>query len=368
MMDESPEDNRFMDYLLFRSLKGTATTAEEEKVCEWRATAPENASYYRELGRLLDVTSQAHGEPAVDVGDPPSALELAGQYKRAGHGDRVDGRPTRLPRSARSADSARTASARKGRAIRWLTAGLGASVAAMLLVFSLQTGPATPADLLSLGVNEFATGVNDVATVQLRDGTILRLAPRSRLRLTGSTNEREVTLDGRAYFAVAKMEGRPFTVKTRGGDAVVLGTRFEAEASGDDLRVLVVEGRVALAASGSRVELGAGEMARAVEGAISAAVHVPDPLLSIEWVGDFLVFQRTPIEDVADDIRQHFDIEVELIGDDLDAHTVTAWFADPTAENVIRVVCKVLAAECTVDPSRATIDFTSPIAARSVLP
>lgn len=203
------------------------------------------------------------------------------------------------------------------------------------------------------------TGSNDVATVQLRDGTIVRLAPQSRLRLTGSAGEREVTLDGRGYFVVAKMEGYPFSVKTRGGDAVVLGTRFEAEARGEELRVMVVEGRVALAAAGNRVELDAGEMARAVEGAVSDAVHVPDPEATLEWVGNFLVFQRAPVEEVAADIRRHFGIQVRVVGEQPGTHTVTAWFTDPTAEDVLRVTCKVLAAVCSLEEARATIDLTA---------
>lgn len=344
-MDPSPEYSRFMDYLLFRSLKAETTPAEEQKVREWLRASPDNRSYYEELARLLELTKDAYVPSDEDIGSPPSGRELV----QAGHAAAGQA-PRRDESGARFA--------RRPRWLWWLAGGMGTVAASVLLFLSLNGWPAPSNDLLSLGVDEFVTGSKDVATVQLRDGTIVRLAPQSRLRLTGSADEREVTLDGRAYFVVAKMEGHPFSVKTRGGDAVVLGTRFEAEARGEELRVMVVEGRVALAAAGNRVELNAGEMARAVEGAVSAAVHVPDPEATLEWVGNFLVFQRATIEEVAAEIRRHFGIQVRVVGEQPSRHTVTAWFADPTAEDVLRVTCKVLAAVCSLDDARATIDLT----------
>ena len=325
MMNAQPEPNRFMDHLLFRSLKGDTTASEEAKVREWRQSAPDNESYYRQLGGLLKLTAAAYGPSDEEIGPAPDIHST-------------------------------TTTRHRRHWLWWLTAGLGTVAASAVLFIFMQASPQSR-ELLSLGVDEFVTGSSDVATVQLRDGTIVRLAPNSRLRLTGSPGEREVTLDGRAYFAVAKLNGNPFTVKTHVGDAVVLGTRFEADTRGDELRVLVVEGRVALAAAGSRVELGAGEMGRAMEGAVSAPMKVADVQKLLEWTGNFLVFQRTPIEEVAAEIERNFDLSIDIVGRNLAEQTVTAWFNDPTAEDIVRVVCKVLAATCAIDNRKATIDL-----------
>lgn len=342
-MDTNPEyNNRFMDYLLYRSLKGEGTAEEEAKVLEWRRFSSENEAYYRQLERLLALTADAYREPQGAVGALPSASELV----RLAQGSE----PTSRPRDP-------TTRVRRRRLDLWLVGGLGAIAAAILLLLApvgLRTGSN---ELLSFGVDEFVTGSNDVATVQLRDGSVVHLAPRSRLRLTGPPGEREVRLDGRAYFAVAHVKDSPFTVRTAGGDAVVLGTRFEAESHGSELRLLVVEGRVALTVPGTTAELGAGEMARAVEGAVSAAVKVPDPQSFLDWTGNFLVFQRTPVERVAAEIRSHFGLPVKVVGSDLEAQTVTAWFSDAVAEDVIRVVCRVLAARCSIEDGEAIIDL-----------
>ena len=338
MTDDSTHSSRFIDYLLFRALKGDVTPAEAEKVAEWRAASPSNEAYYRELEALLALTSESQAPLPATVVRPPVARELLGRSAGA-LGLRGGTRPGRSR-------------------LLWGAGGVAALAAGLVLVFGLSAGRGE-ADLLSLGVDEFATGSSDVATVQLRDGTIVRLAPRSRLRLTGAPDAREVTLEGRAYFAVATMDGYPFTVKTRGGDAVVLGTRFEAEAHGEELRVLVVEGRVALAASGRRVQVDAGETARAVQGAVSSAVTVPDPHRSIEWVGDFLVFQGTPIEEVAEELRRFYGMKLVVLGERLDHQTVTAWFPDPVRQDVIRVVCTVLAASCSEKDGTTIIDLRS---------
>jgi len=347
-MDRDPQDNRFIDYLLFRSLKGQATAAEEEKMLEWRRLSPENEAYAQNLSRLLALTSLAYGGSHGDVGPPPDAAELVRAAESTPGASRgVPGGCVRGPDSGR-------------RLLRRL-GGLSAAAAALAAILMIRAGGQVSSrveDLPGFGVEEFITGPTDVTTVQLRDGTVVRLAPESRLRLTGRGGGREVVLEGLAYFAVARMPGHPFTVRTRGGDAVALGTQFEAEARGKELRVLVVEGRVALAAAGSSVELGAGEMARAVEGAVSAPTSVSDPWRLLKWTGDFLAFQGTPVDEVAAEVERHFGMSVRVMGENLAEQTVTAWFADATAEDVIRVVCKVLGAECSIEEQSAVIDLT----------
>jgi transmembrane sensor len=345
-VEDTPGSSRFMDHLLFRSLKGQATDSEEEALLEWRRASPENEEQYRELERLLSLVSDGYGLGQEGPGPAPDGAEL---LARAG----IDV-PDFEARIERRAAGGRRASGLLRRA--WLAGG---AVAAGLVAFMLLHGPATePVESLSFGADEFQTGLNDVATISLRDGTVIRLAPRSRLRVTGTLGAREVTLDGRAFFAVPTIDGDPFTVKSKGGDAVVLGTRFDAEARGDELQILVVEGRVALTTARERVEVNAGEMGRAVQGDLAPPIRVPDPYRELLWMGDFLVFQRTPIRQVAAEIERHFGIRVEVLGTELERQTVTASFAENGVEDVLGVVCRVLTARCSLEAEHATIDLT----------
>jgi len=356
-MSDRVEQNRFMDFLLFRSLKGMTSGAEEERVRSWRGADPANETHYEELRALLSLTQEAYRSLPADPGPAPDGWELLhGEGPRPWEGGEDLGAGGRGGREGEREPIPHRRAERGGRWWGTSAAAVAVAVLAFLALWS-RPGPApAPGGLLGFGVDEFVTGSQDVATVQLRDGTVVRLAPGSRLRLTGSEGQRAVTLEGRAYFAVAPMEGHPFVVHTGGGEAVVLGTRFEVEARGQALRLMVVEGSVALASAGSRLELQAGEMARSVEGAVSAPVKVADPLAALDWVGDFLVFQGTPVAQVAAEIEGRFGVPIRVLGGG--SANVTAWFADPAPEEVISVVCQVLAARCSIENHGATIDLT----------
>jgi ferric-dicitrate binding protein FerR (iron transport regulator) len=92
---------------------------------------------------------------------------------------------------------------------------------------------------------EFVTDTAEMATARLDDGSVVRLAPRSRLRVSHAAHVRESWLDGEAYFAVAHDKARPFRVRTRAGTVEVLGTRFDLRVAADDARHRH-RGRVAL--------------------------------------------------------------------------------------------------------------------------
>ncbi|MGH7711293.1 MAG: FecR family protein, partial [Gemmatimonadaceae bacterium] len=196
------------------------------------------------------------------------------------------------------------------------------------------------------GPVDVVTGASEMTTVQLPDGSVVRLAPASRIRFTASTTVRELTLDGRAYFAVARIPGRPFVVRTRLGDAQVLGTRFELTAEHDSLRLLVVEGRVALSAGGERVEVRAGQQSGARGGAPLPATFVADRARMHEWVGKYLVFQATGMVDVAREINETYGVRLVLTDSMIAHRTVTAKFMDWRGDQVVDVICSIVGASC----------------------
>jgi ferric-dicitrate binding protein FerR (iron transport regulator) len=202
-------------------------------------------------------------------------------------------------------------------------------------------------------VNEFATGGQEPANVVLSDGTLVRLAGLSRLRVP-TAEVREVSLAGRAYFAVTTDPGRPFTVHTTIGDVRVLGTRFALEASEEDLRLVVVEGSVALVIDGAETVVHANQMARHVRGTTLPTVEVPSTLQLAEWVGRFLAFRDTPLREVVQQVGEMYGIAIDM-DPSLANKTLTAWFADWTLEEVVEAVCMVASAECEVTEDLVTI-------------
>jgi len=324
------DDSRFMDILLFRSVQGQTTLEEEEMISAWRRSSPENEAAWQQLAGLLSLTTKSYSPP--DAGDPPDGPTLI---------RRTEARPLLGPVIA--PESAERTSRWKR---RWMVvAGLAA---ALLLSVGTYRLTRQPGSTLSFGADEFVTGHADVATVHLRDGSVVRLAPRSKLRLTGTGMERVMSLEGRGYFAVAKQPGKPFTVRTRSGDAVALGTRFEIDVGDRDLRLMVEEGRVALAAAGRQVEVRAGQMSTVVDGALARVSDVSDPKSLLNWMGNFLVFQATPLGLVAAELERHYGARVTLTGAGVRDQEVTATFNDKTLDEVVRIVCTVVGARCDV--------------------
>lgn len=84
--------------------------------------------------------------------------------------------------------------------------------------------------------------------VNLPDGTVAWLSPCSRLRFSGSFNERDrrVELDGATFFDVAKNPDKPFIVSAKHYRVQVLGTKFNisAYAASPEFETDLVEGAV----------------------------------------------------------------------------------------------------------------------------
>lgn len=81
----------------------------------------------------------------------------------------------------------------------------------------------------------------------LTDGTVVRLGPASRLRVSFGDDHRTVRLlEGEALFQVAKDSSRPFFVKSEVLGVLAVGTEFRVSRRGDEDVVAVTEGTVAI--------------------------------------------------------------------------------------------------------------------------
>jgi len=324
-----------MDEVIFREFHGRVTREERERLLAWRGASRENEEHHAELWRLLGDTFSVAATQLP--GDPPP-LDVV-----------TEGAPA----AARVRERVRFPSWRS-RALRIATAiaaGIAVLIAANALA-SLQSERG-----LLLGTDEVVTGASEMTTVKLGDGTIVRLAPSSRLRVSPDSRTREVWLEGRAYFAVAKFAGMPFRVRTHAGDAVVLGTRFDLEAREDNLELLVVEGAVNVAAGGESLDVEASQAATATRDS-APRVESVDPTYvqeELRWLGDFLVFENTPLGQAARELTAHFGVPVEVLDTTFAQQTVSGMFVEQSLDAVVKQLCQALSAYCSVLPTGVTI-------------
>ncbi len=321
---------RNMDELIIRSLKGRTSPGDEASLRAWRQASGANEAYYQQLAMLLEETEAVLFEGSTLPAPPLAVLtRTEGRTPQADQG-RIRARDRRV----------------------W---GGVAAAAAVLAVVLFHVPRAEAPSTFSLQAGEFVTGGAETATAVLSDGTVVRLAPNSRLRILGIAGTREVILEGQAYFAVTEMPGHPFRVRTRAGAAHVLGTRFEVRVQNEELRLIVLEGRVALDAGGRQVEVGAGEMSLVTDGSTTAAVKVDDLKPLIGWLKRFIVFQETPLYEAARELERQYGVHIVVTDPVLGMETITGWYADRTFEEVLMIVCGVMQARCSIENGTATI-------------
>ena len=316
-----------MDELIDRARRGEATADELARLDSWRRAKPEHERAYRDLIRMLDA-GRALGSVESPVTRPGVAEIVA----------RVDARRRSVARGAIS---------------RWAPWAIAAA-AAVVAALALRTpGEVATADS-GWGATEVVTGAAELATVQLGEGSVVRLAPSSRLRVHAG-RERVVSLEGRAFFAVQRVPDRPLRIHTRAGEARVLGTRFELVSDAESMQVRVVEGRVALSTTTARIEVGAGQESGVRNGAVAQPTPVAATIPVAAWTGTFLAFQATPLGDVGRDIERVYRTKVAIGDSALARETITATFTDRPLEEVVNVVCSVLNARCEVTKGQVRI-------------
>lgn len=228
---------------------------------------------------------------------------------------------------------------------RWVWGvAAAAAVVALVAIPVVRTRLNAPA-----GETRYATGPARELTVRLPDGSVVRLAPNTtlRARLNGT---REVWLEGTAFFAVAKREGRAFTVHTSAGDARVLGTRFELRALDRHVRLAVLEGRVALSGARASEVVTAGEVSTVDAGQPPSPPQTADVTQLTGWMNGVLIFQATPLASVAIEMERQYGVTVRVdpaLGD----RTVNAIFDHQPLATVATSLCRIADATCEVQDS-----------------
>lgn len=315
-----------MEALIARVLSGEADDLERQRLQRWRNAAPENERTYRALERVWSLTGP--GEAPADLPAPPPAREIV---ERAEFARRSF--PLHLPPPAPS------------RRWPWAVAATAVvAIGATVVIVSLGARPDVT----------YATPAGVTTTISLADGSVVRLAPDSRLE-AWNDDPRRTRLTGRGFFAVAPDPDRPFRVLTDAGRATVPGTRFELDARPTSLRLVVVEGLVRLEAGGRSVDVARGMMSGVRGAAAPTAPERVDVLALLDWPDGLLIFQATPLRQVAAEVGAHFGRSITVTDTALAGRTVTARFEAEPFEEVMARLCEIVGARCAVGDSDAVI-------------
>ena len=324
-----------MDEPLIRVLQGRASRKEELEVQQWRLADPSNEAKYVKLEAIWGL-SGTHQEIDRD-GPIPSAADLLKESSDISEEPRST--PDRLRRGRRGS-----------RQMGW--------AAAAILIIALGTGysfffgaPSSPEPVT------FHALADESTTARLADGSVVQLAPGSRLRYSESRDSRTAELEGLAYFSVTSDPERPFVAHAGSHSARVLGTRFVVEDDDGGLRLSVVEGNVRFGSMDGSIDVGSGERVVAIPGQTPRLEPMANPYGDFPWLDGFMAFESTPLAKAAEEMEVRLGIAIEVVDEELRGREVTAWFVDEAPRDILGVICLIANAQCSFDETGVTMSL-----------
>ncbi len=221
--------------------------------------------------------------------------------------------------------------------------------------------------------NEIKVPLGARSEVMLPDGTKVWLNAGSRIRYQNlfDISNREISLEGEAYFEVAKNELLPFIVRTGDLDVVALGTVFNVRAYREEgiIETTLVEGRVSIhnnrqldKHSKNKIFLEPSQKAvyvkdqkelRIVEindikrinpeitnpetGNLYIASKI-DPLPIIAWKDDKLIFRSEEFISLTTKLERKYDVSISFESDAIKWYKFTGTLEDETLTQVLDVI------------------------------
>ena len=177
----------------------------------------------------------------------------------------------------------------------------------------------------SQSINTLSTAKGETYQVVLPDGSKVWLNAASKLSYPArfsASGKRKVSLDGEAYFEIAKDKAHPFIVETAKQDVEVLGTHFNVNSYADEniTKTTLLEGSV-------KVSLNSGNTAQNNQSNANETILKPgqeaslsntgkisvaeaDTELAMAWKNGKFIFDNERIEDIMRMLARWYNVEV----------------------------------------------------------
>lgn len=202
--------------------------------------------------------------------------------------------------------------------------------------------------------NEIIVPLGEKAQIVLSDGSHVWINSDSKLKYPVKFGEtsRDVTLEGEAFFDVAKQRGKTFVVNTRDVKVNVLGTAFNVKCyPGDDkTQTVVVRGEVRVEDIQGKLEatvLKPNEMAtihdrqlpdQPVSNRPVIKVDKVDPVNLVSWKDQMLVFAGETFDDLSVKMERWFNVKIRIDNEKLKSERYTGKFGNETIYQVLEAI------------------------------
>jgi len=214
----------------------------------------------------------------------------------------------------------------------WRFARIAAAVALIATSIVLFLSPSTQVEVL--------TANGEKTTQTLPDGSKAILNAVSMVSYS-SDWDRELTLDGEAFFEVTK--GEKFLVKTNSGTVEVLGTSFNVFARDGDFNVVCKTGKVRVSVPARSIleEIEPGQAIMVNSDTVKLVYRVPESMGN--WQKGEFYFDHQPISQVFEELQRQFSVAIEF--DSSSEQEFSGYFTNKNLENALEMVCLPLGLE-----------------------
>lgn len=188
---------------------------------------------------------------------------------------------------------------------------------------------------------KFQLVLSDGSMVHLNAGSSLRYPVRFMIN-----RQREVYLNGEAFFDISKDSLHPFVVNTNAFDVKVLGTKFNVSSFSEEdvAQTVLVEGSVQMQNKTSAVQtenlitLLPGQKGEILAQERNFKVSEVDTLVYTSWLDGVLVFRNMAFKDIRKKLERNYNVKIYNNNLLLEEKTFNATFDVETIEQVLRTI------------------------------
>jgi len=193
-------------------------------------------------------------------------------------------------------------------------------------------------------------------------------------------NNRDIVLEGEAYFEVAKNKRLPFYVRSSGITVKAIGTAFNVKAYPDEdiIETTLVEGKISIESVGIKGEKenfvirpnqkisfyksSADKNKNMIEGKGNTNLNNPEsaierieldkeinPEIYTSWKDKRWIFQKQKLSDFAVILERLYDIEINFRDDELKNYCLTGSFDEENLEQVLKAIQLTIPLDFTIE-------------------
>lgn len=185
------------------------------------------------------------------------------------------------------------------------------------------------------------TGMGEHSHVSLPDGTALTLNAQTTVRYNLSDGKRQVSIDGEAFFEVARDPEHPFVVTANGMTVTCLGTAFDVRNYSDESNISVVlrDGKVRVNARDADLTMEPGSRVLMDRQTLALSKHTVNPSDYTAWLNGEIKYNDQTLEEIAAELSRNYNIDLVITSDELKQERFTGYLGRSSLRNILDVLC-----------------------------